>query len=259
MQTSDKNLKIVFREYKEGDEAEIINIINEAYDKKVIEKKTWFWKYKNHPNFSPENILVCERKGEIIASAHSTIQKLRFKDSQLLVGIGSDVVVKFSYRKQGIGLNLFKKLGDKLMQNGVSIRIGFFAPQLLPYYRKLGYIPIPTSTIIYRKNIGLTQYKKRILCINKRLKNRKDMHDVNLSIKFDLEGLPPFIIKVMNGKVDFITSKNIHHILIKGDPRFLKPNIFILLKGIISRKLRVEGSLRYFPKFLKIFKILRTS
>ena len=37
MQTSDKNLKIVFREYKEGDEAEIINIINEAYDKKVIE------------------------------------------------------------------------------------------------------------------------------------------------------------------------------------------------------------------------------
>ncbi len=100
------------RSYKSGDEVEIVNLLNQAFDGEWGNTKYWEWAYPEHPQFKSENIFIVDN-GNVIGhrSLHSC--KVIINGEEISVAFVGDSVVHPDYRN----FHIYSKLHQIILQD----------------------------------------------------------------------------------------------------------------------------------------------
>jgi hypothetical protein len=115
--------EIIIREYREGDEEQIIDLYNDQYNANRTLKE-WRWEYINGPS-GPAIIAVAEFDGRIVGMRTELPIPLYYKGLQILSGKNETSIIIKEYR----GIGLFQLLCQKSMEiakkRGMEILWGF--------------------------------------------------------------------------------------------------------------------------------------
>lgn len=69
------------RNYRPGDEYQIVDLFNAAFGKNVVftprTVEFWVWRYLKKPGFNAKGIFLAEKEGRIISAVIETIRKVR--------------------------------------------------------------------------------------------------------------------------------------------------------------------------------------
>lgn len=111
------------REYKEGDEKEIISLFNQIFvaDR---DKKYWQWQYIENPVKKPV-IIIAEDDSGIVGQCTLLPTYMIVKDKEMLSGQSIDTMLKEGYRGKGIHKEMANKSYEIGIGNGIRFRIGF--------------------------------------------------------------------------------------------------------------------------------------
>lgn len=112
-----------YREYKDGDEKEIIPLFNEVF-RDDRNEEYWNWQYKEFPSGEPI-ICLAEEENSIIGQTTLLPSVINYKGKEILGGYSIDSMVKNEYRRQGIYVNLAKQSYEKGVEQGIKFRYGF--------------------------------------------------------------------------------------------------------------------------------------
>lgn len=151
-----------YREYKDGDEGELISLFNEVF-KSDRDEEYWRWQYKDFPSGKPI-ICLAEEENKIIGQTTLFPNVINFKGEELLGGYSIDSMVKNEHRRQGIYLNLANQSYEKGFKKGIRFRYGFpILGALLGLTDRLGATivdDIPIFIRVYRLDNFLTSKLK---------------------------------------------------------------------------------------------------
>lgn len=267
-----RNLTI--RQYIDGDERELVEVLNASFTNGWGSVEDWRWKYKNHENFNPDYIYVVEDSDKIIGCWHIIVKSLKLGHSSMRVSFDGDLAILPSYRLGDIIFNLKDIAHKKLFQDGIPLVLGFTTPELMAgFYTKLfGAFSKPTT--YYMKIINNEYFKNEISKIDKKLVKktkrnkslRQKIEDINFTIQFDLIGIPAFVIKFVSGRIlfedggaddaDIFISGAQTPLLKAMASKIMGGNKIDLLKAVITRRVRVRGWLVNAAKIYKIYKIV---
>jgi hypothetical protein len=96
----DNDTKYTVRPYRDGDEPQILELLDIAYLRKHS-PDYWQWKYFENPN-KKQIIVVAEYEEQIIGCSHAFHRELKIGESIHPMSFGGDSAVHPDYRKQGI-------------------------------------------------------------------------------------------------------------------------------------------------------------
>ncbi len=141
---------IVFRHYKEGDEKQLAELFNLAFQKSVVTRTStsWQWRYIKSPGFEPEMCQIAEdiNKKKIVGAIFvNLIEKIPVGKEQYLIGDINDVSTHPNYIKRGIATKLLENSIEYMTEKGCDFSMlctglkGFARSKL---YQKLGYFDL---------------------------------------------------------------------------------------------------------------------
>lgn len=117
----------VTRDYREGDEAAIVSLLNTAFNgwpKQDIGKTSidyFKWKYKNRLN-DKKIFKIIEIDGEIVASIHAVLLNIKLHDKKYVTCLGADVAVDPRHRRSGF----FQIVMNSLKEEMEKQKFGYF-------------------------------------------------------------------------------------------------------------------------------------
>jgi hypothetical protein len=128
-----------FRNYKDGDEQQIVELLNQVYNNwGTVEE--WCKKYKQNPNFDPRLIFVCEDEMRIIGCVHYLHRDLKFNNNLLHAYVGGDGATLPAYSGKGVFFKGMSLLYREAKRRKGSIIYGFNSEGIYAdfYRRKCG-------------------------------------------------------------------------------------------------------------------------
>jgi GNAT superfamily N-acetyltransferase len=128
--TKSMNPNIIIRDYADGDEQGIVNLMSITYENVKLWKGTayWLWKFKDNPiGFSHGNVVVAEHKGKIIATYAGWQRQIKVGNKIIKGSLGVDLITHQKYRRQGIFKAMTKRLFSNHAQEGIELTMGFTA------------------------------------------------------------------------------------------------------------------------------------
>ena len=132
-----------FRNYKDGDEHQIVELLNQVYNNwGTVEE--WCRKYKLNPNFDPRLIFVCEDKDKIVGCVHYLRRDLKFNSNSLHAYIGGDGATLPAYSGRGVFSKGMSLLYREVKRRRGSIIYGFNSESIYAdfYRRKCGEVAV---------------------------------------------------------------------------------------------------------------------
>jgi len=114
---------VKYREYRDGDEKEIISLFNEIF-KSDRDEEYWEWQYKDFPS-GEAIICLAEEENKIIGQTTLLPSTINYEGKELLGGYSIDSMVSDEYRRQGIYTNLAKQSYEKGIEKKITFRYGF--------------------------------------------------------------------------------------------------------------------------------------
>ena len=132
-----------FRNYKDGDEHQIVELLNQVYNNwGTVEE--WCRKYKLNPNFDPRLIFVCEDKDKIVGCVHYLRRDLKFNNNSLHAYIGGDGATLPAYSGRGVFSKGMSLLYREVKRRRGSIIYGFNSESIYAdfYRRKCGEVAV---------------------------------------------------------------------------------------------------------------------
>ena len=132
-----------FRNYKDGDEHQIVELLNQVYNNwGTVEE--WCKKYKLNPNFDPRLIFVCEDKDKIVGCVHYLRRDLKFNSNSLHAYIGGDGATLPAYSGRGVFSKGMSLLYREVKRRRGSIIYGFNSESIYAdfYRRKCGEVAV---------------------------------------------------------------------------------------------------------------------
>jgi hypothetical protein len=124
------NDNIRIRPYREGDEEEIVELLELAFDGwpnfdlPCTPLEHWQWKYRDNP----ENkciIVVAEKDDEIVGCMHTLFMYVKFRERYRLFVQFSDAVVNPIYRKHHVWTTMGEFCRDLIEREGETLIIAF--------------------------------------------------------------------------------------------------------------------------------------
>lgn len=250
-------------------DAENVQQLVETVFEDFLNGKYWEWKYKLNPNFDPSLVAVAEKNGRIIGCNHWLFRKLKLSGSvEAEAFLCADIVVSAQFRGRGIGksLLLFLRRTGAIENTGSVLSYMFTDTNLGKrlYGPVAGYIPAPTNTILYFKLLSWSKLKNNLKAVNKKLKREKErlekLSKLDLKVAFQISGAPPLLLElgkngVKSSKRDFKNA----NITVISDLSTLaifkrkKGRKRSLIKALLTRKLKIRGSLSDILKFYRSF------
>lgn len=140
-----------FRNYKDGDEHQIVELLNQVYNNwGTVEE--WSRKYKLNPNFDPRLIFVCEDKGKIVGCVHYLRRDLKFNSNSLHAYIGGDGATLPGYSGRGVFSKGMSLLYREVKRRRGSIIYGFNSESIYAdfYRRKCGEVAVYRPRVLIK-------------------------------------------------------------------------------------------------------------
>ena len=141
-------VNIIFRHYKEGDETQLADLFNLAYQQSggmVRTPKNWYWRFVKSPGFEPEMCQIAEdidKKKVVGAIQVNLVEMIPIGHEKYLMGEINDVATLPDYVKKGIATKLMKMSIEYMEQKGCDFSIlstGFKGFARTKLYQKFGY------------------------------------------------------------------------------------------------------------------------
>jgi ribosomal protein S18 acetylase RimI-like enzyme len=142
-------MNIIYRHYKEGDEDQIADLFNRAFQTNFASflrtPKNWHWRYIQAPGFEPEQIQLAEDSDEnkiVGAVMVNLVEKIPINGKDYLTGEINDVSCHPDYSGHGIANKLMSMAIDYMKKKGCDLSILAAAYNGFPrkrIYLKLGY------------------------------------------------------------------------------------------------------------------------
>lgn len=124
------NPNIIIRDYEDGDEQGIVDLMSISYEGSKFWKGTayWLWKFKDNPaSFSHGNVVVAEHQGKIIATWAGWQRQIKVGNKIIKGSLGVDLITHQKYRRQGIFKAMTKRLSSNHAKEGIELTMGFTA------------------------------------------------------------------------------------------------------------------------------------
>jgi len=261
------NPEYTVRFFKRTDENQVIDVVTSSLNN--INKDQWLWKYIENPYFDESLAFIAENSGRVIGCLHYLPREIKIaKSLRVNTVLGADFAVYPDYREKGIGSNMlkFSRASKVFEKKGVTLTYGFINHKLMNFYKhNINTVIVPLSTALYQKFLSVDPIKKKLTFIKKLAtvadEKQGKLKDANIDVLFRLTGIPIFILKVENGKVNIDTKATSNPDLeVMGDPYFFESiyngekGILDIMIGMLKGKIGVRGSLRkmlYFYRFIK--------
>ncbi|MHA1915616.1 MAG: GNAT family N-acetyltransferase [Promethearchaeota archaeon] len=253
---------IIIRSYKKGDEKDLADLFNIAFQKGggfIRTPKSWYWRFVQSPGFEPKMCQIAEdiNKKKIVGAVYANlIEFTPLRGKKYLVGDINDVSCHPDYTRQGIATTLMKKSINYMVEKGCDFSLlstdfkGFARNKI---YIKLGYkdvdredfliqFPYPFQIIrdFYALGIFLPillsiSYIPRIL--NRiRIRRNRFFNDFSYEINFDkkhgefMKAVNQITPKYYEGYPEYSFSK-FSWARIKVPAKRQKPTYIIVKKG----------------------------
>jgi GNAT superfamily N-acetyltransferase len=267
---------ITVRPYREGDEVEIVELLELAFDGwpnfdlPCTSLEHWQWKYKDNPQ-DKRIITLAELDDKIVACHHQLLDKMKIGSQLLLCSTGVDVAVHPDHRKKGIR-RLVRGNYDAKKKMGVKLRFNIIPyPYALQFQQREQSPSLPYRTILHTRfrdiNLFLLNEKPKYHLLKKygfhiskianklRLLFSKSQRKTSRTEDFDIKTIKRFDdrINVFWNKVkdhyDFIIERNKDYLNWRYcDPRggeyivMVEENDDEILGYIVLRIKREKGS-----------------
>lgn len=131
---------ISFRSYRDGDEAEIVRLLNICFNRlaPVRTVDSWRWRYRQQPGFRSQAVCVAEdtQDRRIVGTLAATTRHVAVSGKVYKFGMLDDASVQPEFRGRGI----LRRLNDELIQylKGIEVdAIGAYVGYNAPSYRDL--------------------------------------------------------------------------------------------------------------------------
>lgn len=141
-------VNIIFRHYKEGDETQLADLFNLAFQRgggMVRTPKNWYWRFVKSPGFEPEMCQIAEdvdKKKLVGAIQVNLVEMIPIGQEKYLMGEINDVATLPDYIKRGIATKLMKMSIEYVKKKGCDFSIlstGFKSIARTKLYQKFGY------------------------------------------------------------------------------------------------------------------------
>ena len=180
-----KNL--IVRNYKVGDEVELVEFLNLCYGKWGDLKK-WRYLYPSYPTFSNDNIVIMEHDGKIVGHGgmhtRGLVTPQNRKLSAVMLGDGA---VHPRYRRMGIHSRLLRSRFQLAKLKGICLNFGWVLKGSDAYKSdiKSGFVEIRQSTA-YMKVIRPEKFFKIGLLdtLRKSQRLRKSLQNLDFDLEF---------------------------------------------------------------------------
>jgi GNAT superfamily N-acetyltransferase len=251
-------------------DADAVRELVKATFPKFLGGEYWDWKYLGNPDFDPSLIAVVEGGGEIVGCSHWLRRDFKVGKTIMVNAIFTcDLAVKPEHRGRGIAkkLLLLRRSREMFRKRGLVINYDFSDPKLAKrlYTPLLGYIPIRSSTKTYYRLLSWKKIIEKIEEINtQRKKNNGDFSGSSLNMLLRLRGAPLLTIQINQSSLRAVEGGvESADVVIEGDlATFLslkekkKRVKSRLLKAVLTRKIRIKGSLMSLFKFYRSLGVL---
>jgi predicted N-acetyltransferase YhbS len=264
-------MRVTIRHYQEGDELEILSVLNGSFGGRWGSLDMWNAKYKKQANFDPECLIVAEYAGRIIGCCHSMIQHVSFQRGQIPIGVFGDMAITPGHR----GRRLFKRLTDHieatLMSKGCVLNFAFASPELAlgVYIRYPGAFSITRYGYTYCLNSR--PFQEKISSLNHRLSENSELQKhllgITLAVQFYLTAIPPFTVIIKDGAISLADGRvDTAQIVVRGEQgpvinALRSPlrggNRRDLITAIMRGRVRISGWLTILPLLRTLLRVIR--
>lgn len=249
---------------KESDDRALAELAKVTFG---FDEDFWSWKHKKCPNFDPSSIIVAESEGKLIGTSSWVPRDLKVSSSIIIrAALGGDTAVNPNYRGRGVGSKVLRLMYERLKRSGIVVIYGFAPTEIAKkFYAPLGNILMRDYTTRYTRFLNCNRWRERVSSLTEKDEglNRK-LDKIHVSIQFILNGAPPFVINIRNGKIGLKEIKGREpvdsDVTIKGKLNLLMPflegrkGVFEFVKLLARRKIKTRGIL---PKSMTLFRAFR--
>jgi predicted N-acetyltransferase YhbS/putative sterol carrier protein len=140
-----------FRNYRDGDESQIVALLNLAYG---YWPSTEYWKqkYRDNSGFDPELIFVAEDKGQVISCVQYLRRDMKLGDQAVSAYIGGDGATNLRYTGGGIFTKLLALLYDEVRRRNGNCVYGYNNQVMYEnlYRRKFGEVALHRPQVMMK-------------------------------------------------------------------------------------------------------------
>jgi len=261
-----KNSHYSFRVLTSEDKIGAMKLLNDTFN---ISKEFLIWKYELNPDFDPSFAVVALNNGQVVGCAYWLPRDLKISNStSVRAAQGADLAVHVDHRGHGVGKALIASENQVLENKNVVMSYGFIETELVKHIHgpQIGLVAVPTSTTVYRKYLNCSRIREKAALLNRIISfdeiTRAKLANLRMRVSFRFMGVPPFIAKIDPNEIcieeDDLVSPDLKvefdlplSALTKSKKRTL-----ILMKALLTRKIRISGSLENIIKLYGILKHL---
>ena len=165
--------KRLVRDYQEGDEEQIFELVKAVQGVGVPEKerwlKGWVWMFVDNPD-NTSIIWLAERDGKIVGQYPAIIETLKVEDKIIKAAQLIDTMTHPQYRRQGICSTLGKKALTEMEKEKTHLVYCFPTQEVYPLHIKSGWLDVCAFQVMVKplnlKNILRKYFVRNRLLLN---------------------------------------------------------------------------------------------
>jgi len=264
----------IVRTYKEHDEDQIVEMhptMRAINRDRSLGLEYWTWKNRLSPYFDPSLIIVADENGELIGCAHAQVRDLRISRSLIIKATQpADLYSKPEHRRRGIATEVTKVIRKNVRAKGAILLVGVTSPSTYTqfYSRREGdrAFTMPSHgycKVAFTKKMNCDSVKRRASLVNDILNQnpeiRKKLDMVNLTVFFQVRGLPPFVLEVSQGSVSVNEGQPTRrpNMVITASKLPSAPSMLSLIRLFFSGGVKAKGLLRNLTSVYKCARVLQ--
>lgn len=236
---------IEYRALKQGEEKEVLTIIEKAYG--FAPMPHFRWKTMDNPSWKYEYAIIGETEGRIAVVAFFVPLTMKFLHKTLEVMVGGGASVHPDFRRRGYYTEMAASAVDMAHRLGKAMLIVYVDQKVFTYLplRKMGFYPL----FYQRKYVKILSVKKVFAMAAEKLnKTRQVTSSLNMRIVPRSE--EPFVLALKEGEVsleedtpgcDLVISGNIKKMVALFVGSNYKEIVYLFLKREISVRFRIKS------------------
>lgn len=229
----------------------------------------WVWKYELNPHFNASLARVAVKDRQVVGCAFWLPRNLKICNSMSVrAALGADLAVCARHKGHGIGKALVASENEVLENKNVVMSYGFVPPELVKHIHgpQIGLVRVSTSTITCKKYLDSSKIREKVQLMNRIVDSDQDLQtklaNLKINVLFRLRGMRTFVIKMGPDMIDVEEDLTGSDVKVECDLTPLdlfrsKRRMCTLIKALLTRKIKISGSLRDIIKLYSVLELIK--
>jgi len=229
------------------------------------------WKYELNPDFDRSLVVVAMNSGQVVGCASWLPRTLKISKSlSVRAALGADLAVHRDHRGRGLAKLLIASENTFLEEKNIVMSYGFASSELVEHVHGplIGLVEMPTDTIVYKKYLNPSEIGEKVAKMNRIVESdekiKRKIAGLDLVVLFHLRGMPEFTIRIGPNAISLLKNDltqpdlKVESAITFFDLFKSKKRTLALVRALLTRKIRIKGSLRDTLKLYSLSKLLGT-